>query len=47
MTLSFGRDGSLDLAGKVVHPQLQSFQPLLPDDLDGEQLLGHHLLVFP
>ena len=44
--LAFGPDGSLDVDGVVQHPP-QIEQALEDGDLDGEQLLGHHVLVFP
>jgi Tetratricopeptide repeat len=46
VTLAWGTDGSLDVTGKVTHPP--AIQAAIEDgDLDGEQLLGHHVLSFP
>jgi hypothetical protein len=46
VTLAWGKDGSLDVTGKVTHPP--AIQAAIEDgDLDGEQLLGHHVLLFP
>jgi hypothetical protein len=46
VTLEWGKDGSLDVTGKVTHPP--AIQAAIEDgDLDGEQLLGHHVLLFP
>jgi Tetratricopeptide repeat len=44
--LAFAPDGSLDVSGTVQHPN--EIESALEDgDLDGEQLLGHHVLLFP
>ncbi|MEO8844413.1 MAG: tetratricopeptide repeat protein [Kofleriaceae bacterium] len=45
VTLAWGKD-SLDVTGKVTHPP--AIQAAIEDgDLDGEQVLGHHVLLFP
>jgi hypothetical protein len=46
VTLAWGNDGSLEVTGKVTHPP--AIEAAIEDgDLDGEQLLGHHVLLFP
>jgi tetratricopeptide (TPR) repeat protein len=45
-TLAWGKDGSLDVTGKVTHPPPIN-EAIEDGDLDGEQLLGHHVLAFP
>jgi len=44
--LAWGKDGSLDVTGKVTHPPPIN-EAIEDGDLDGEQLLGHHVLAFP
>jgi hypothetical protein len=46
VVLGWQRDGSLDITGSVRHPLLGK-GTLDPEDLDGENLLGRHLLAFP
>ena len=45
-TLAWAKDGSLDVTGKVTHPPPIN-EAIEDGDLDGEQLLGHHVLAFP
>jgi hypothetical protein len=44
--LAWGKDGSLDVTGKVTHPPPIN-EAIEDGDLDGELLLGHHALAFP
>jgi len=47
LTLAWSADGSLDITGKVTHPAYQANQSLGPDDLNSEDVLGHHAIAFP
>jgi hypothetical protein len=47
LVLTLSADGSLDAAGKITHPALVANQSLGPEDLDGENVLGHHTTAFP
>jgi hypothetical protein len=38
----------LDVSGTVAHPAYAKYKrPLGPDDVDPEELLGHHIISFP
>ncbi len=47
LSLAWAKDGALAVTGHVDHPAMTAAQPLLPDDLDPERVLGHHVLTFP
>ena len=43
-TIAWGQAGVLDVTGRVTHVPKRALDP---DDLDPENLLGHHVIVFP
>lgn len=48
-TLSFAwnKDGTLDVSGKIPTASMNGVMQFQPGDVDSDDYLGHHVLVFP